>query len=462
MIEEVQAKLELWEKERRAELERLLAEAEAAEAGSEHEPSEPEERKPRRGHGPNPQTGLRRVKKVFELPEDDRSCTLCGGTLEEMGDQAETSEMVDVIALEYVIKQVERKKYRCRCNGCVKTAPGPLRAIPGGRYSLDFALQVAEDKYLDHLPLERQVRRMERLGLEVTSQTLYDQIEALVDVLRPTYDAIGELALGEPVLHADETRWPRLDGKGKSNWTVWGRCSHRLAHYAILGSKSHKTAKKLFRGYEGVLVADGYQVYEALVRDGPRMQLANCWAHVRRKFGDIQAEFPSACGFVLTRLKRLYEIEAEVPGPFPGDAEAQRLRARLRESKSKPILDELKEWMTTAVGLPQSALGQAVRYTLKRWDALNVFVTNPLVPMDNNAAERALRNPVVGRKNHYGSKSKRGTEVAALFYTLYETARLSSALPTSYVKAATERALETPGAVTFPWDLEDEIQDLIG
>ena len=96
-----------------------------------------------------------------------------------MKDQFETSEMIDVVEVSYRVVKVKQQKYVCRCGGCVETAPGPERAVPGGRYSLDFAIKVAIDKYLDHIPLARQERILRRHGLDVTSQTLWDQLNAL-------------------------------------------------------------------------------------------------------------------------------------------------------------------------------------------------------------------------------------------------------------------------------------------
>ena len=117
------------------------------------------------------------------------------------------------------------------------------------------------------------------------------------------------------------------------------------------------------------------------------------------------------------------------------------------------ILQEIRTWAETEVGLPRSGLGKAVKYMLKRWKALTRFLDDPRIPLDNNAAERSLRGPVVGRKNHYGSKSKRGTEVAAIFYTLLETAKLQGVDPALYLKMVVERALAVPGTVTLPKDL---------
>jgi hypothetical protein len=100
--------------------------------------------------------------------------------------------------------------------------------------------------------------------------------------------------------------------------------------------------------------------------------------------------------------------------------------------------------------LPRSELGKAVRYMLDRWTGLTRFLDDPCIPLDNNAAERVLRGPVVGRKNHYGSKSLRGTQVAALFYTLCESAKLVGVDPHTYLLTATEAALAVPGTVTLP------------
>ncbi len=147
-------------------------------------------------------------------------------------------------------------------------------------------------------------------------------------------------------------------------------------------------------------------------------------------------------------------MEAKVPGKFPGDTETLTRRAQLRATESREISERIRHWAEVQVGLPRSELGKAVKYMYKRWKSLTRFLDDPRIPLDNNAAERALRGPVVGRKNHYGSKSIEGTKVAAIFYTLFETAKLWDVNPAIYMKIAAERALAEPGAVTFPWDLD--------
>jgi transposase len=403
------------------------------------------EKTPRRGHGPRSQEQLEIETVAHILAEGSRACPACGGKLEAMG-VVEDSEEVTVIERRFVLRRHERMKYRCRCNGAVVTAPGPDKLIPGGRYAPEFAVTVAIDKYLDHLPLERQVRRMARSGLMVTSQTLWDQIDALARHLEPSYAALGERALTSPVLHVDETRWPLLDRQGSSPHSVFGLVTGEVAYYRIPSSKSAQAAAKILGGYAGTVVADGYAVYQKLARDGP-FRLAHCWAHVVRKFREIEEQHPQECGRMLGWIGQLYEIEAAAKGD---DDAMMAKRLELRQAKSRPVLEQIRAWCFAHGALPRSGLGKAMCYVLKYWDGLTVFVDDPAVPLDNNAVERALRGPVVGRKNHYGSKSKRGTKVAAILYSLCETAKLCGVDPHAYLGEACIRAIRAPGAVTLP------------
>jgi transposase len=182
--------------------------------------SAPQERAPRRGHGPSEQPKLSVVENVLSLDEADRVCNSCGGQLLEWEGQLEESEEVHVLARKFVLVKHLRKKYRCRCRGCIDVALPPPKLFEGARYSVDFAIEVAIQKYLDHLPLERQVRVMKREGLEVTSQTLWDYIEHLVQLVEPGHARLGEFQLIQPVLGADETGW-LLMGAPSGERTRW-------------------------------------------------------------------------------------------------------------------------------------------------------------------------------------------------------------------------------------------------
>jgi len=424
-------------------------------------PAEPRpEPAPRRGHGPRPQPDLPVEVVPHTLPDELRVCDECGEPLEEMGEQSESSEEITVVGVEYKVLRHERQKYRCgHCYAKVVTAPGPPRLIPGGRYSVDFAVHVAEAKHLDHLPLERQVRSMGRGGLQIDSQTLWDQLDALAKHLEPTYEALLAKVLEADTVYADETHWPLLGRQGTSRWWTWCLVSDDIATYRILPSRKQQAAAKLLAGYEGTVMCDGYGAYQALGRAGPGITLAHCWAHVRRKFldsADMAAQLSEAA---VGLIDQLFAIEQDLPrlkGLDAGDREsALEQRRRERERRSRPVVNQLMRLALEHRGTvpKRSKAGRAIDYMLNLWSGLTRFLEDPQVPLDNNAAERALRGLVVGRKNHYGSRTKRGTEVAALLYTLFETAKLSQVDPRVYVATAARRAIAEPGAVTLPSDI---------
>jgi hypothetical protein len=122
----------------------------------------------------------------------------------------------------------------------------------------------------------------------------------------------------------------------------------------------------------------------------------------------------------------------------------------VRQERSAPIVDEIKAWAARQQAMPESSFRKAIQYMLDLWHGLTVFLENPWVVLDNNLVERQIRPMVVGRKNHYGSKSKRGTEVAAIFYSLIETAQLRGEDPSAYLLRAAKAAIVAPGTVTLP------------
>jgi transposase len=411
------------------------------------------ERATQTGHGPRPQPTLPIVEKVHTLDDADKACAACGGTLTEWAGQAETRDEIDVVERRFVVTRHVRTKYRCACGGCVETAPVPVTLCEGGRYSTDFAIEVATSKYVDHAPLERQVRTMAREGLVVDSQTLWDQLERLARALAPTADALGAHVRSQPVVFADETRWRLMGPKGQdageaSRWQVWVVACDDAVSYRIQDSRSMEAARVVLGEYAGVVVCDGYRVYSALAKQQPGLRLAHCWAHVRRKFLDVEPFFPTEVSAIVGLIGELYAIEQSCPPGREGDT----LRRELRRARARDVLTRIQQWALDVVTTPESALGKAIAYMAGLWSGLTTFLENPRVPLDNNGAERAVRGPVVGRKNHYGSRSQRGTEVAALFYTLVESAKLCGVEPKAYLRRATEAALGG-GPVVLPHTL---------
>jgi len=401
------------------------------------------EKKKQTGHGPREQAELPRIEQVHTLDEADETCPKCGGELQVFEGQFEEAGEVDIVERRFVVLRHKRQKYRCDC-GCIETAEGPPKLQKSGRYSVGFATAVAVGKYADHLPLQRQVVQMRRQGLQIDSQTLWDQLFALSGHLEPAYEALHDHVLSHPVVGADETTWRLMGKKGVTNtkrWQVWALSGPDAVCYQLHPSRGAEAARELLRDFAGTVMCDGYSAYQALKKRGGDFRLAHCWAHARRKFVEIEESFPKPSTEALELIAELYRIEREIEGK-PPDA-----RLRIRQQRAGPVVQQIHQWALGQRALPQSPLAKAIDYLGKHFEGLRVFLTDPDVPLDNNRTERALRGVVLGRKNHYGSRSERGTKVAAMMYSLVETAKINRVDPELYLKLA---ALEAIGGRPIP------------
>ena len=395
------------------------------------------------GHGPRDQAELPRLEQVHTLDAADETCPKCGAQLQEFAGQFEEADEVDVVERRFVLVKHKRQKYRCDC-GCIETAEGPPKLQKSGRYSIDFATAVAVGKYADHLPLQRQVVQMRRQGLEIDSQTLWDQLFALCAHLQPAYEALHAHVLSHPVVGADETTWRLMGQKGVTStkrWQVWALSAPDAVLYQLHPSRGAEAAEQLLKDFAGTVMCDGYSAYQALAKRRHGFKLAHCWAHARRKFVEIEDSFPKPSEEAIALISELYRIEREIEDEPPD------VRLCIRQQRAGPVVQEIHRWALQQRALPQSPLGKAIAYLGKHFDGLRVFLTDPDVPLDNNRTERALRGVVLGRKNHFGSRSERGTKVAAMMYSLVESAKLNRVDPELYLKLA---ALEAIGGRSIP------------
>lgn len=404
------------------------------------------------GHGRREQPELVQLEEVHLADQADQVCKACGGQMSEWNGQYEESEEVDVLERRFVLKKHKRQKYRCGCGQCIETAPGPVKLFDGARYSVNFAVHVAIAKYADHMPLERQVRTMQRDGLEVDSQTLWDQLNVLGNLLTPAHERLHAYVLNQPVIGADETHWRLMGEKNKKQggagkrWQTWAVVAPDAVCYRILDNRSADAAAEVLQDYSGTVVCDGYSAYEALKKRGGRFRIAHCWAHVRRKFVEIEEQHPGPVEEVLGLIGELYDVERAAKTGPPEEL------LTARQQHSRPIVRRIHDWALATAALPQSSLGKAIAYMGGVWDGLQVFLQDPHVELDNNRTERALRGVVIGRKNHYGSRSRRGTEVAALLYSLIESAKLAGVGPHTYLRAAVNAALRG-GQIPLPHEM---------
>lgn len=265
------------------------------------------------------------------------------------------------------------------------------------------------------MPLARQVRQMKAEGLEIDTQTLWDQLNKLSAILYPVYQQILEFVLAHSVVGADETKWRMMSEKERikhdknKSWQVWTLAVTKAVYYEIQDGRGLQAAQKLLGQYQGTIICDGYIVYESLAGESQSVSLAFCWAHVRRKYKDIEEFFPKDTEKVIELIDKLFEIDRCAPGD---DDDALIERARLRDTRSRPIIAEIEQWAKDVQTLPESGLAKAIAYMTNHWSGLLRFLDDEKIPLSNNITERANRDPVLGRKNHYGSRSVRGTEVA--------------------------------------------------
>lgn len=439
--------------------------------------------KPKTGHGPTPQPGLPRVAQVHLFDEADRVCPRCTSAhpLEPWGDKTIDSEEVTVVERTFQIKVHKQQVYRCGACGHIETALGPDRLIPGGRYSPEFGVSVAVDKYVNDQPLASQVREMGNQGLVVTTQTLWDQLCALYVLLLPVYLMLQKQVLDAEVIFVDETSWRLMKEGGSKRWWAWVATDGRRVFFLFAPTRGQAGAIELLRDYDGIVMADRYPVYEALekarTRGGgrqvqlpldddtelhvytPDYLLVACWMHARRGFVKAERHGDSQAGTALDLIARLYAIEdearARVVDIEEADARDRALletRRALRQEKSQSVLGQLRTWLDEVITIPGLPLDDAVRWMKNGWTQLTRFITDPRIPLDNGFAERVIRGVVKGRKVYAGSRSEQGCQVAALFYSVVQSCRQEGVDPNAYMREAVRRALKNRDDVLLPED----------
>ena len=393
---------------------------------------------------------LPRETLVHEAP---CNCPACGGLLRAMGE--DVAEVLEYIPSRFKVIRHVRPKFSCASCQQIVQAPAPARPIARGLAGPGLLAHVLVSKYCDHLPLHRQTQIYAREGVELDRSTLADWVGQSSALLRPLVEALRVHVLGGRKLHADDTPVPVLcPGRGTTKqgrlWTYvrddrpCGNSTPAAVWFAYSPDRKGLHPRAHLKDFCGTLQADGYAGFDKLYNEAnPNHPIkeAACWAHVRRKFYDIQVANDSPLAkTALERIGELYGIEEQIRG------QSADLRREIRQARSGPLLDALYRWfkdLLTQVSA-KSELAVATRYAMSRWKALTRFVADGIVEIDNNTAERALRAVALGRKNYLFAGSDAGGERAAAIYSLVGSAKLQGLDPQAYLRHVIARIAEHP------------------
>jgi transposase len=388
----------------------------------------------------------REVRKC--LPKQE-ACPDCGGKLKHLGE--DVSEILEYVPASLKVIQYVRPKLACAGCDRIVQAEAPSRPIERGLAGPGLLAHVLVSKYCDHLPLYRQSQIYARWGVELERSTLAEWVGGSSALLAPLVEALRRHVMVAGKLHADDIPVPVLaPGLGKTKtgrlWTYVrddrpaGDSTPAAVWFAYSPDRKGEHPQTHLQNFTGTLQADGYAGFDQVYTTG-RIQEAACWAHVRRKFYDLEVAHKSPVAReALERIAALYAIEKEIRGRPPDQ------RCEVRHTRSRPLLGSLKLWFEETLGKlsRKSDTAMAVRYALGRWEALLRFVDDGRIEIDNNAAERALRVVALGRKNFLFAGSDGGGESAAAIYSLVGSAKLNGIDPESYLQNVLSRIADHP------------------
>lgn len=318
-------------------------------------------------------------------------------------------------------------------------APAPARLIEGGLPTGATLAQILVSKYADHLPLYRQAQIYARQGIMLDRSTLADWVGRAAGLLRPAHERLARLKTSTK-LFADETTAPVLDpGRGRTKigqlWAyarddrAWGGVDPPGVAYVYAPDRKAERPITHLAGFAGILQVDGYAGYRVLAERGD-VQLAFCWAHVRRRFYElaVAGRAPIASDAV-KRIVELYAVENEGRGRSADE------RRALRQEKSRSILEAFQPWLRAKLTLisQKTKLADAIRYALSRWEGLTRFIDDGRIEIDSNVVERSIRPIALNRKNALFAGSDGGGEHWAGIASLIETCKLCDIEPPNYL-----------------------------
>jgi transposase len=456
--------------------------ASGADAAGQSKPGNPRNRGQQpgsQGHGRSDRSALPVVAEVHDLSEAAKHCPTCGEVFAPFP-SAEESNLIE-IQVQAHIRRIQRRRYQktCQCPQVpgIVTAPPAPRVIPKSSLGVSVWTRVLLDKYLYSRPTHRLCEELLHYGLPLSQGTLTDGLQRLAGLFEPVMPALYARQMREKLFHGDETRWEvfeEVEGKTGHRWYLWVMQSASVVFYRMAPGRGAEVPKTHFAKLQKdlvdvVLVCDRYSAYKCLAKDCDDLLLAFCWAHVRRDFLKAARSWPEFESWMFAwvdDIRALYRLNAarlevwdetlRLDQQPPAFVECQRdlasqlsqMQARCEAHLQEPDLHRAKEKVLSSLH--------------NHWDGLTVFAKRPEVAMDNNTAERILRNPVVGRKNYYGSGSVWSAHLAAMMFSMLQTVLLWGLNPHRWLNAFLQACAENGGqsptdlSAFLPWQMTPE------
>lgn len=371
------------------------------------------------------------------------------GNLEEMTCIGkEITEELDYVPAKFIIRRYIRYKYASKVQddkSPIAIAALPSRLIDKSIVGIGLLACILTDKYVDHLPLYRQLQRFKRENIPIASSTLDGWVRQGLERLEILYGWLVKDTCGKGYLQADETTIKVLDSTKKKDthlgyYWVYHNPVDRTVLFDYQKGRNKEALQKILEGFKGYLQTDGYHGY------GPYAALPGvthlcCWAHARRKFFEAQDNDRARAELALVFIGKLYEIEAHCREKklTPKDRKAYRL------DKALPVLDAFSKWLTEnyAQTLPKSAIGMAMAYTMRLWKELSNYLLDGVLEIDNNTVENRIRPVALGRKNYLFAGSHDAAQRAAMIYSFFAMCKTEEVNPQQWLKYVFDNIMET-------------------
>ncbi|MDP6369632.1 MAG: IS66 family transposase [Planctomycetota bacterium] len=374
---------------------------------------------------------LSRIEVTADEP-GQTTCNGCGGDLKTIGH--EVSDRLEYIPGRFVVLACTRAKRACpACPSegvCIQPAPvfGLDRALPAD----GLLAKVITDKFADHLPLTRQAKRFQReAGVDIAVSTMCGWLRQSADLLKHVVEVMAQELREGPFVQSDATGFPILEGSKNQprRGQLWSFSDGGQVVFMSSMDGTQERPAKFLKGFNGTLLTDGAGAYNLVARSNGVIR-AGCWAHARRKFFEARSEAPEKAGYALAQVREIFALERELKLLAP------EARARARHETLAEPLARFRQWLDleSRSARPTGAFGKALTYARNQWETLVVFLIDGNVPVDNNASERHLRGPVVGRKNWLFAGSEGGAKTAATCFSIVGSCVLAGIDPYAYLR----------------------------